>query len=160
MSEKGVHLILSTLAEHFRYIDLRLLGHSYYMATCSDQPIRVRSFHELPHREMYEGLLQMGLRGLVLDEFFTDIRISPNLLRGYHPKDSILNRDDHPILEFELVRSYQRREMGKDMFVYQQELFNIDPLRLQERLGAERMARRAAMFRRLNPGFLSPERRR
>jgi spermidine synthase len=153
MSEMGIETMLSALRHSFRYCDLRLMRGSYYMTTCSNQPIRVRQFGELPVQQNLLEELQRGFRSLDADELFEDTRVSANLFEHHTPMVAKENTDDHPVLEFMVVRSYQLGEMGTDPFVKQQHLWNIDPVRSDEVNDPARMARRAGLFYVLRSGF-------
>jgi spermidine synthase len=153
MSEDGVKTVLAALRRNFRYCDLRIMRGSYYMATCSNQPIYPRRFSDLPAQSNLVSQLQKGLHGLDLDEFFEDIRISENLFDHFSPSVPWENTDDHPILEFMVVRSFQLRKMGVDQFLKQQALFNIDPVRRDELKDVNRLVRRTAVFSQFGLGY-------
>jgi len=146
MSEEGLHTVLAAIHESFRYCDLRMMTRSYYMATCANDPIRVRHFRELPVDLGLVDQLQLGLPGFDLDEFFEDTRISDNIFARYTPPDAVRNTDDHPVLEFMVVRNYQIGEMGEDPFLERQARMNVDPVRAGELDDPARLARRAAAF--------------
>lgn len=150
MSEEGLLLVLSALHRTFRYCDLNLMHTAYYTTTCSDQPIRVRRFSDLAPDPRIIGLLRGILRIFDPDELFEDIRISENLFDHFEPQVLRENTDDHPVLEFVLVRNLQRHIMGSEVFLEHQELFNIDPARLHEGPDASRLFRRAALFARFD----------
>jgi spermidine synthase len=147
MSNAGIQTILSALKHSFRYCDLRVMRRGYYMATCSNSPFRLRRFSELPAQPGLIRQLKVTLSGFDLDEFFEDIRISENLFEHFIPRVPQENTDDHPVLEFMVVRSYQLRKMEQDPFLNSQALFNIDPVRRHELGDYARLARRAGVFR-------------
>lgn len=153
MSEEGVQTILSALRRHFRYCELRLLSRRYYMATCSNRPIRPRQFTELPAQPNLVRQLQIGLSGFDLDEYFADILLSENLFDHFVPRVAQENTDDHSVLEFMLVRSYQLGRMGAESFVEHQALYNIDPVRRHELEDPARLARRAGVFALYEPRY-------
>jgi len=153
MSEAGVETVLSALRHSFRYCDLRLMRGSYYMATCSNQPVRVRQFDELPVQQNLLEELQRGLRWIDVNEFFEDTRVSANLFEHHTPAVAQENTDDHPVLEFMVVRSYQLGQMGSDPFVAHQHLWNIDPIKSGDTDDPARMARRAGLFLVSGSGF-------
>ncbi len=146
MSEQGVQVVLSALRRSFRYCDLRLLRDNYYMATFSNQPVKSRRFSELNAKPELVEMLQKCLMSFDLDEYFEDIRISENLYDHFVPSIPKENTDDHPILEFMVVRSHQLDGMGQDFFLQQQDLLNIDAVRQHELEEPARLARRAAVF--------------
>ncbi len=153
MSNAGIQTILSALRHSFRYCDLRIMRGNYYMATCSNNPIRLRRFSELPAQSGLIRQLEVTLSGFDLDEFFEDIRVSENLFDHFIPRVPQENTDDHPVLEFMVVRSYQLRKMGQDPFLNSQALFNIDPVRRHELGDYARLARRAGVFRELSADY-------
>jgi len=147
MSEAGIYAILSALRRSFRYCDLRLLRMGYCITTCSNNPIRTRHFSDLPAREDMVEQLKAGLPGIDFDEFFTDTRISDNVFDHFIPEVDEENTDDHPVLEFMVVRAHQLGNLGgSDPLLEKQALFNIDPVRWDEPIDNERFARRAAIF--------------
>lgn len=155
MSREGTLTILSALQHSFDYCELRLLRGYYYLLTCSNQPIRSkRRFSELTHDgNDLARLLQLGLPGLDLDEFFEDIRLSENIFDHFTPEVPQENTDDHPVLEFMVVRDYQLGTMGSDPFIEKQALFNIDLVRRDELAEPARLARRMAVFYRLGSNW-------
>ncbi|MCK4751952.1 MAG: tetratricopeptide repeat protein [Planctomycetes bacterium] len=156
MSEEGILTILSALQHNFRYCEIRLLRGNYYLLTCSNQPIRPRrQFSDLlPSEHHLVKQLQLGLSGFDLDEFFVDTRLSDNIFDHFVSKVTKENTDDHPVLEFMVVRDYQLGTMGSDPFLYQQSSFNIEPVRQHELKNAARFARRVGVFYRLGSGYL------
>ncbi len=153
MSEEGLNTVLSALRHNFRYCDLRILRGQYYMATCSNQPIHPRKFSELHAQNNLVNILQKGLRGLDLDEFFEDIRISENIFDHFDPNVPRENTDDYPVLEFMVVRSFQLKKMGTDQFFKLQNLYNIDPVRQNELTDINRLVHRAAVFTQFAPDY-------
>jgi len=138
--------VLAALRQNFEYCDLRLMTGAYYMTTCSNEPIRVREFYELPASLDLIDQLQAGLPLFDLGEFFRDIRVSDNLFLDYEPQVVRQNTDDHPVLEFMVVRNFLTENQGEDLFVTQQELLNIDPVRRDSLEDSAALARRAATF--------------
>ena len=146
MSEEGVEAILSALHKSFTYCELRLLRYNYFMVTCSDQPIKSRSFSDLPVSYEFSKQLQNILPSFNMNEFFEDIVLSRNIFENFVPRIKRENTDDDPVLEFMLVRNYELNTMGNEIFSEQQELFNIDPVHLTERNSPERFSRRAGVY--------------
>jgi spermidine synthase len=153
MTENGMNVVLSALRHNFRYCDLRLMRGYYYMVTCSNQPIHPRKFSELPARGNLINNLKKGTNCLDLDKYFEDIRISENLFDHFNPSVPYENTDDHPVLEFMVVRAYQLKKMGTDPLFRQLALFNIDPVRPNELKDTERLIHRAATFAQFGPGY-------
>jgi hypothetical protein len=151
MSEEGVYAILSALRKSFEYCDLRLIGPWYYEATCSNEPVRVRSFSEAVDDPDLIRELEKGLPGFDLDEFFEDVRLTDNVFERFEPEVERENTDDHPVLEFMVVRSYKLGVIGGDPFLDHPEQFGIDAVREHEAADADRFARRAGAFHLLNP---------
>jgi len=148
MSELGGKTILSALHKNFRYCELRLLRGGYYTLTCSNQPIKPRrKFSDMvPSGHKLIEQLNLGLAGFDYDEFFEDVRLSENIFDHFTPQVPKENTDDHPVLEFMVVRSWQMKKMGSDLFMTKQALFNIDPVKLDEIADPARLARRASTF--------------
>ena len=146
MSEQGLRTVLSALHHHFERCDLRLLRGSYYMATCSDYPFTPRRFSELPAEPILVDALTGAFAPFDLDEVFADSRVSENLFERFEPEVERENTDDHPVLEFMVVRSFQQGAMGKELFHDEQETLNIDPVRERSARDVERMGRRVAYF--------------
>lgn len=155
MSEEGMMTILSALRHSFRYCELRLLRAQYYLLTCSNQPIYARrQFSELqPDKHRLTKQLQRGLSILDLDAFFEDIVLTENLFDHFTPDVPRENTDDHPVLEFLVVRDFQLGTMGSDPFGENQALLNIDPLQQDKFVDFERFAHRAATFWMLGSKF-------
>ena len=151
MSEEGVYTILSALRKSFEYCDLRLIGPWYYEATCSNEPVRVRSFSEAVDDPELIREIEKGLPGFDLDEFFEDVRLTDNVFERFEPEVERENTDDHPVLEFMVVRSYKLGVIGGDPFLDHPERFGIDAAREHEAADADRFARRAGAFHLLNP---------
>jgi len=146
MSQEGTETVLAALRQNFEYCDLRLMTGAYYMATCSNEPIRVRDFRDLPVSLDLIDQLQTALPEFDLGEYFRDIRVSDNLFESYEPGVTHQNTDDHPVLEFMVVRNFLTENQGEDLFVTQQELLNIDPVRLDDLADSAALARRAVTF--------------
>jgi len=152
MSEEGVLTVLSALRANFDYCDLRLVSNAYYMATCSNVPVKTRPFGDLPVRLDLIDQLQEALPGFDLREFFEDIRLSDNIFESFNPVVEQENTDDHPVLEFMVVRNFQLGSLGGDPFLDHQGMMNIDPVR-REALDSLRLARRATVFYWLSSAF-------
>jgi hypothetical protein len=155
MSEEGVEAILSALYKSFAFCDLRLLRSSYFMATCSDQAIKSRSFSDLPVSDKLSEQLRKVLPAFRLNEYFEDIVLSKNIFENFEPRIKRENTDDDPVLEFMLVRNYQLDTMGNLIFAEQQELFNIDPVRLIDGDSPERFSRRAGVYYMYNRNYFN-----
>lgn len=153
MSEEGIITILSALKNSFRYCELRVLKESYYMATCYNQPVKTRLFSELPVHQDVIDQMDKNLAGFNLDEFFEDIHISDNLFRDFDVKLEHENTDDHPVLEFQVMRAYQLKKGLLDPFITQQDSFNIDPVRKHEDMDMKRLTRRAGTLWVLGSGL-------
>ena len=153
MSEEGLLTILSALHQFFPYCDLRLMSPAYYMATCSRQRLHPRRFSELSAEPILVEQLQNSLGELDLDEFFVDTRISENIFEHFTPEVPRANTDDHPVLETMLVRRYQMRRMGREIFLERQASLNVDPVRLHELGDPARLYRRAATFYHLDRNY-------
>ena len=156
MSKRGIFTILSALRHNFDYCEIRLLRGNYYLLTCSNQPLRERrKFSQLlPSNHPMFDHLNLALPGADFDEFFTDIRLSDNIFDHFTPKVPQENTDDHPVLEFMVVRDYQLGTMGNDPFLERQALLNIEPIRKHELKTSARFARRAGTFYRLGSDYL------
>ncbi len=146
MSEQGLTTVLSALNKSFSRCDLRVLSRTYYMATCSAEPIEPRPFRELAPTLGLVDQLQSGLPEFDLTAFFEDTRISPNIFDHFTPEVPEENTDDHPVLEFMVVRNEQLGRLGEDPFIHQQELLNVDPLRRGELESPLALVERAATF--------------
>ena len=153
MSEEGIMTILSTLKHSFRYCELRLLRGNYYMASCSNVPVKSRKFSDLPVQSIVVDELERPLYGLDSDEFFDDLLLSDDLFANFTPSKKQKNTDNHPILELFLVRYYQMKKISFDPFFNYQAKFNIDPLRLYENLQPDRLARKGFIFYKFNNGY-------
>ena len=149
MSENGIKTITSGLQKVFKYCRLTQLRGSYYTLTCSNQPIKMRSFDDLPVQPNLKRQLQLSLPGLDLNEFCEDIQLSENIFDHFEEKVPVENTDDHPVLEFMVVRDFQLNEMGRDPFFDRQELLNIDPVNASQINDMDRLAKRANTFYRL-----------
>ncbi len=146
MTEEGLFTILAAMRRSFEFCDLRMMTRGYYMATCSAEPIEPRPFSDLPADLDLILQIQAGLLDFDLNEFFNDIRISSNIFDHFEPQAGRENTDDHPVLEFMVVRGYQIGEMGEDPFLDRQEEMNIEPVRLAEIQDSAELVRRAASF--------------
>jgi len=153
MSEAGLETVLSALRHNFRYCDLRIMREDYCMATCSNQPIRTRRFSQLPAQPILVKQLQNSLSGFDLDEFFEDIRVSDNIFDHFFPKVPQENTDDHPILEFMVVRDFQLGKMGSDSLLKRQALLNIHPVGQNDLNDAARLARKTGVFYKFGSGY-------
>ena len=147
--------ILSAMRHSFSYCELRVIRAQYYLLTCSNQPVRSRrQFSKLlPPHHYLTGQLQRNLPGLDLDEFFNDILLSKNIFERFTPQVPQENTDDHPVLEFMVVRSWQLNKMGSDPFTHNQASMNIEPVRRDELKTPAGFARRAATFWRLGSDY-------
>ena len=151
MSEQGITTVTSGLSHSFRYCDLRLMRGHYYMASCSNEPIGVRRFSELPAQPQLVLELQRSIPGFDLDEYFEDTRVSTNLFGQHTPSVPFENTDDYPVLEFQVARSQHLGSFGGDPFILDQRLWNIDPVRHAELTDRARLVRRAGLFSVLSP---------
>ena len=143
--------VASGLRHSFRFCDLRLMRGHYYMATCSNEPIRVRQFSDLPAQPQLIDELRRSVPFFDLDEYFEDTRISSNLFEHHTPSVVRENTDDFPVLEFLVVRGQQLGESGDDPFLEDQRLWNINPVRRDDAGDMDRLARRAGLFSVLSP---------
>ena len=150
MSEAGITTVASGLSHSFRFCDLRLMRGHYYMASCSNEPIRVKPFSDLPADPRLIEELQRGLPFFDLDEFFEDTRVSTNLFENHTPSAPRENTDDYPALEFLVVRSQHFEDAGNDPFIEDQRLWNINPSRRAE-IDDARLVRRAGLYSVLSP---------
>ena len=157
MSEEGVYTILSALRKSFRHCDLRMLGPWYYQSSCSNEPVEVRSFSETGAREPLPSELRKNLPGLDLDEFFRDTRLSEDVFAGFEPKVDRENTDDHPVLEFMVVRNYQLGLMGSDPFFDHEDVFGIVAATEEDLADPARFVRKAAAIRRLSPYYFDKD---
>ena len=150
MSEQGIMTVASGLHHSFSFCDLRLMRGHYYMATCSNEPIQVRAFSDLPAAPRLVEELHRSVPFFDLDEYFEDTRISTNLFEHQTPTVPRENTDDFPVLEFLVVRGQHLRDAGDDPFLVDQRGWNIDPVR---RAGVDRarFVRRAGLFSVLSP---------
>ena len=151
MSEAGIMTVSSGLHHSFRFCDLRLMRGHYYMATCSNEPIRARRFSDLPAEPQLIEELHRSLSFADLDEYFEDTRVSPNLFERQIPVVPQENTDDYPVLEFLVIRGKHLGEPGEDPFIAEQQLWNIDPVRRGEIRDPARLARRAGLYFLLSP---------
>ena len=146
LTERGIHTMLTAIRSQFAHCDLRLLRHSYYMATCSNAPLRTRAFSDLPVAPELLRTLTHSLAPFDLGESFEDDRIAHDLFAHYEPPPGPANTDDHPVLEFLVVRDTQLGEIGEEPFLTSQATFGIDVVREAATPDAARLARRAAFF--------------
>lgn len=155
-SEEGVLTVLSALRSQFSHCDLRLMREEYYLVTCSNRPIQPRSFSELQAPQAILREFESGFKGVDLDEFFEDTRLSENIFKNFEPRPEFENTDDRPVLEFLILRRFQTKTMGQNFFVTHEAELNIPPLAAGEHLkDPARIARKAAIFNRFAaPYFL------
>jgi tetratricopeptide (TPR) repeat protein len=149
--------ILSALRKSFAYCEIRFLRGNYYLLTCSNEPIKnQRRFSDiLPEDHPLVRNLKRALAFQDLDEYFVDIRLSENVFDHFEPKVDRENTDDHPVLEFMVVRDYQLGAMGSDPFLEDQKLLNIKPFDEDELKDPERFARKAVLYWHLGSDFFT-----
>jgi hypothetical protein len=123
------------------------------MASCSNEKPHNRSFSDLPQDAELAAKLLEGLGDIDLNEYFQDIHLSDNIFEHYEPRVPEENTDDHPVLEFMVVRHAHRGRKGEDPFVREQMVFNIDAVRYSELQTPEELARRSQTFLRLRSPF-------
>jgi tetratricopeptide (TPR) repeat protein/predicted membrane-bound spermidine synthase len=157
MSREGMFTILSALRHNFDYCSISLLRGYYYLLTCSNEPIeQKRLFSQLPVDNPLLALrLKASLPEMNLDYYFQDIMLTDNVFRYFEPNVPQENTDDHPVLEFMVVRDYQLGRMGNDPFLEKQTLFNIDPVREAQLTSPSRFAHRAFVFWRLGQNYFN-----
>lgn len=154
MSREGMMTILSALRKSFAYCEIRFLRGNYYLLTCSNEPVKnQRKFSDLPQYHPLTDNLKRSLIFQDLDEYFVDIRLSENVFDHFEPKVAKENTDDHPVLEFMVVRDYQLGTMGLDPFLEGQALLNIRPFEQEELQNPARFARKAALYWHLGSDF-------
>jgi spermidine synthase len=152
-SEEGTLTVLSALRKHFLFCDLRMIRQSYYMVTCSNRRVKPRRFSELNASPAMLQEIADATSGIRLDELFEDMRLSPNVFDHFTPIVARENTDDHPVLEFLILRRFRTRQMGSDFFISNQDRLNIDALKAHEPGDFARIARRAAIFNRFGPEY-------
>ncbi len=92
--------------------------------------------------------MQKGLSGSIQEriKWSNAFRSVAVLDSSWMPRVLKENTDDHPVLEFMLVKDYQMGKMGKDMFVELQTLLNIDPVREKKIGNPDRLVRMSEFF--------------
>jgi len=153
MSEEGILTILSALQHNFSYCQLRVMKDSYYMATCYNQPVPTRKFSELPvHQDVIEHIGK-NLAGFDFDEFFEDIVVSLDLFGNFSVNLPQENTDDHPVLEFQVVRAVQLKEGFADPFLIRQEMFKTGLSQVHDITDNARFLRKAGTLWAVGSGF-------
>ncbi|WP_167631351.1 tetratricopeptide repeat protein [Mariprofundus ferrooxydans] len=106
VGDRGVDIILNTVADSFRHCALLYIKSSYFLLLCSDQPI---SAHSLPGLQkgqpVYDNLL--AVHGIPA-EWLPYQLLTTDALALVADKTLPLNRADYPTLEFEMARLRQR----------------------------------------------------
>jgi len=106
VGDRGVDIILNTVAEHFRHCALLYIKSSYFLLLCSDQPV---SEHLLPGLQkgqpVYDNLL--AVHGIPA-EWLPYQLLTTDALSLAAERDLPLNRADYPALEFEMARLRER----------------------------------------------------
>jgi tetratricopeptide (TPR) repeat protein len=79
--------------------------------------------------------------------------VSDNIFDHFFPKVPQENTDDHPILEFMVVRDFQLGKMGSDSFLKRQALLNIQPVGQNDLNDPARLARKTGVFYKFGSGY-------
>lgn len=153
LSPLGTQTLLSALRKNFKYGTLRVFRNGYYMLTCSNQPMKVRKFQDLPIPPQLMEQLKKSLNDFTLEEYFEDIQLSSNIFEQYEPQVAQENTDDFPIIEFLAVRRAQRKVNALDLFLIKQEVMSIDPVRKSEISDPLRMVHRMGVFYHFSPRY-------
>jgi hypothetical protein len=102
VGDKGVDIILNTIADSFRYCALLYVKSSYFLLICSDQPITAQQServnnHPVLHADflIQYGILSHWLKYQLLRSQVLDLVADPN---------QPLNEANFPALEFEMAR--------------------------------------------------------
>jgi len=146
ISKEGAESILSALRNSFRYCELRYVRGNYYVLTCSNEPIVPRRFSDLHAHPGMVMQLQNALPGFDIDSLFEDTHLSDNIFDHFEPDLQQANTDDHPILEFQLVRHLQTKQVSDNLFMTKQDLFNINVVNKLDLTNHADFARKASTF--------------
>jgi predicted membrane-bound spermidine synthase len=102
VGDKGVDIILNTIAGSFRYCALLYVKSSYFLLICSDRPITAQQServnnHPVLHADflVQHGILSHWLKYQLLHSQVLDLIADPN---------QPLNEANYPALEFEMAR--------------------------------------------------------
>ncbi len=128
MTPAGMTTVLRTLAEVFPHCDLRPLRSDYYMATCGEATPVSRSAESLDLPVEVLRVLEQSLGGFDPLEYLDDLRVSTDLLGALPVSAAALNRDDHPVLEFQVLDRLHVGPEASDQFKSDPERYNIDPV--------------------------------
>ena len=152
MADSGRFGHLAFVDAHASEVDPAIMRHDYYMVTCCQDPIERRTYSSLKAHSLITDRIQQKF-STKLDEFFGDIYISDNIFQNHNSNAVDMNTDDKPILEFELVRSYGLSQMGSDVFLENNRLYNIKPMTYSPSTDMSRYFRKARHYHRLRSGF-------
>jgi len=125
VGDRGVDIILNTVADTFRHCALLYIKSSYFLLLCSDQPISAHQLSGLRKGQpVYDNLLAVhGIPG----EWLPYQLLTTNALSLVMEQNLPLNRADYPALEFEMARL---RERGIPEFKSRlREQMNLDDIR-------------------------------
>lgn len=128
MTPAGMSTVLRTLAEVFQHCDLRPLRSNYYMATCGRQTPVSRSAESLGLPAEVLRVLEQSLGGFDPVAYLDDLRVSTDLLGALPVSGAALNRDDRPVLEFQVLDRLRVGPEPADQFRSDPERYNIDPV--------------------------------
>lgn len=102
VGDKGVDIILNTIADSFRYCALLYVKSAYFLLICSDEPISARQAealdtHHFLHNAFLKdyGILTQWLKYQLLHRQVLDLVADPG---------QPLNEANYPALEFEMAR--------------------------------------------------------
>jgi len=106
VGDRGVDIILNTVAEHFRHCALLYIKSSYFLLLCSDQPVTEHLLSGLQKGQpVYDNLL--AVHGIPA-EWLPYQLLTTDALSLAAEHDLPLNRADYPALEFEMARLRER----------------------------------------------------
>lgn len=124
-SPEGTRMLLAGLASRFRHCALASVRGAYYVAACSDEPLRGElSLAAIPQRVATMLARSVGVP-VSLDVYLNTLLMTRDAFAGSpFPSNTPLNHDDFPRLEFHL-RGIPRTTL-QDPVVADATIFNID----------------------------------
>ncbi|PIU19916.1 MAG: hypothetical protein COT18_04990 [Elusimicrobia bacterium CG08_land_8_20_14_0_20_59_10] len=132
MSDAGVETILATLSRSFRHCGLVLARANYYVLICSNSEVKLRSAAAAWLPREVQKAVEAGTSGA--DPF---MHLNNILLTGdIFPRPALAavtpNRDDLPLLEFQITAARYKKEPPVDQVVMSPGAYNIRLRRLED----------------------------
>ena len=143
---------MTTLRSVFPHCRLRIVGRGYYLLTASQNPTDFRDYKSLNADPILSEELKKSSPDFSPANLTKDLELSSDIFQQDLPFRTLLNTDDHPVLEFVSVSHRRAGLQGWNPFVEYQTSLAIDPVGRD--LSSEEQSRREAIHKKFRTRFV------